>query len=295
MQKLLLSTFIFLLPLLLSAGGGMWLPLLLENLNEEEMKGMGMKITAEDIYSINQGSLKDAIVHFGGFCTGEVISDQGLVLTNHHCGFGAIQSHSTLEDNVLENGFYAQTKADEKPNARLFVTFIERIEDVTKKVLNKVYEDLDEKEREKLVAANLESTREKFALNDHEELIIKPFYGGNQYFAFVVKKYNDVRLVGTPPSSIGKFGADTDNWEWPRHTGDFSLFRIYTAPDGSPAEYSADNVPMKPKKHLEVSLGGVKPGDFSMIFGFPGRTDQYPSAEAMQQTCCGSPTSCAAR
>ena len=283
MQKLLLSTFIFLLPLLLSAGGGMWLPLLLENLNEEEMKGMGMKITAEDIYSINQGSLKDAIVHFGGFCTGEVISDQGLVLTNHHCGFGAIQSHSTLEDNVLENGFYAQTKADEKPNARLFVTFIERIEDVTKKVLNKVYEDLDEKEREKLVAANLESTREKFALNDHEELIIKPFYGGNQYFAFVVKKYNDVRLVGTPPSSIGKFGADTDNWEWPRHTGDFSLFRIYTAPDGSPAEYSADNVPMKPKKHLEVSLGGVKPGDFSMIFGFPGRTDQYLSAEAMQQ------------
>lgn len=268
---------------MLSAGGGMWLPLLLENLNEEEMKGMGMKITAEDIYSINQGSLKDAIVHFGGFCTGEVISDQGLVLTNHHCGFGAIQSHSTLEDNVLENGFYAQNKADEKPNADLFVTFIERIEDVTKKVLDKVYDDLDEKERKKLVAANLKATRENFALNEHEELIIKPFYDGNQYFAFVVKKYNDVRLVGTPPSSIGKFGADTDNWEWPRHTGDFSLFRIYTAPDGSPADYSADNIPMKPKKHLEVSLGGVKPGDFSMIFGFPGTTDQYLSAETMQQ------------
>jgi hypothetical protein len=261
----------------------MWLPLLLENLNEEEMKGMGMKITAEDIYSINKGSLKDAIVHFGGFCTGEVISDQGLVLTNHHCGFGAIQSHSTLEDNVLKDGFYAKTKADEKNNPGLFVTFIERIEDVTDKVLNKVYDDLDEKERAKMIAANLKATKEGFALKAYEELIVKPFYNGNKYYAFVTKKYTDVRLVGAPPSSIGKFGADTDNWEWPRHTGDFSLFRIYTAPDGSPADYSAENIPMKPKKHLEVSLGGVKPGDFSMIFGFPGRTDQYLSAEAMKQ------------
>lgn len=283
MQKLLLSVFTLLLPLVLSAGGGMWLPLLLENLNEEEMKGMGMKITAEDIYSINKGSLKDAIVHFDGSCTGEVISDQGLVLTNHHCGFGAIQSHSTLEDNVLENGFYAKNKAEEKTNPGLYVTFIERIEDVTNKVLNKVYDDLSEEERSKMVAANLKTTREKFALNAHEDLIIKPFFDGNKYYAFVTKKYSDVRLVGTPPSSIGKFGADTDNWEWPRHTGDFSLFRIYTAPDGSPAEYSADNIPMKPKKHLEVSLGGVKPGDFSMVFGFPGRTDQYLSAEAMRQ------------
>jgi hypothetical protein len=283
MTRFLLSFLPLLLPLILSAGGGMWLPLLLENLNEEEMKGMGMKITAEDIYSINKGSLKDAIVHFGGFCTGEVISDQGLVLTNHHCGFGAIQSHSTLEDNVLKDGFYAKTKADEKNNPGLFVTFIERIEDVTDKVLNKVYDDLDEKERAKMIAANLKATKEGFALKAYEELIVKPFYNGNKYYAFVTKKYTDVRLVGAPPSSIGKFGADTDNWEWPRHTGDFSLFRIYTAPDGSPADYSAENIPMKPKKHLEVSLGGVKPGDFSMIFGFPGRTDQYLSAEAMKQ------------
>lgn len=283
MHKLLLFSIGLLLPVFLSAGGGMWLPLLLENLNEEEMKGMGMKITAEDIYSINKGSLKDAIVHFGGFCTGEVISDQGLVLTNHHCGFSAIQDHSTLEDNLLENGFYAQSKAAEKSNPGLYVTFIERIEDVTNKVLNKVYDDLSEKERETLIAANLKATKEGFKLKDHEELIVKPFYDGNQYFAFVTKRYTDVRLVGAPPSSIGKFGADTDNWEWPRHTGDFSLFRIYTAPDGSPADYSADNVPMKPKKHLEVSLKGVKPGDFSMIFGFPGRTDQYLSAEAMKQ------------
>ncbi|TXF90423.1 S46 family peptidase [Neolewinella aurantiaca] len=283
MRKLLFALPFLLLPLVLSAGGGMWLPLLLENLNEEEMKGMGMKITAEDIYSINQGSLKDAIVHFGGFCTGEVISDQGLVLTNHHCGFSAIQDHSTLEDNLLENGFYAQSKSAEKSNPGLYVMFIERIEDVTGKVLNNVYDDMSEDERSKLIAENLKSTKENFELKAHEELIVKPFYNGNQYFAFVTKRYSDVRLVGAPPSSIGKFGADTDNWEWPRHTGDFSLFRIYTAPDGSPAEYSADNIPMKPKKHLEVSLEGVKPGDFSMIFGFPGRTDQYLSADAMQQ------------
>ncbi len=283
MRKLLLLTLTLCLPLLLSAGGGMWLPLLLENLNEEEMKGLGMKISADDIYSINQGSLKDAIVHFGGFCTGEVISDQGLVLTNHHCGYSAIQSHSTLEDNLLEDGFYAENKSAEKTNPDLFVTFIERIEDVTNRVLKGVEEDMSEKDRAALVAENLEELKAKYRLKVHESLLVKPFYDGNQYFAFVTKTYNDVRLVGAPPSSIGKYGADTDNWEWPRHTGDFSLFRIYTAPDGSPADYAADNIPMRPKKHLEVSLGGVKPGDFSMIFGFPGRTDQYLSAASMQQ------------
>ncbi|MEM9260076.1 MAG: S46 family peptidase, partial [Bacteroidota bacterium] len=272
-----------LFPLFLAAGGGMWLPLLLENLNEEEMQSMGMKISAKDIYDINNGSLKDAIVHFGGFCTGEVISDQGLVLTNHHCGYSAIQSHTTLEDNLLADGFWAQRQAAEKPNAGLFVTFIERIEDVTNKVLKGIDEDTPEKEREQLIQTNLKELREKYKLKDYEELLVKPFYAGNQYFAFITKKYSDVRLVGAPPSSIGKYGADTDNWEWPRHTGDFSLFRIYTAPDGSPAEYAAENIPMKPKKHLEISLAGVKPGDFSMVFGFPGRTDQYLPASAMQQ------------
>ncbi|MEM9525341.1 MAG: S46 family peptidase [Bacteroidota bacterium] len=272
-----------LFPLFLAAGGGMWLPLLLENLNEEEMQSMGMKISAKDIYDINNGSLKDAIVHFGGFCTGEVISDQGLVLTNHHCGYRAIQSHTTLEDNLLSDGFWAQSRVAEKPNAGLFVTFIERIEDVTNKVLEGIDEDTPEKERDQLIQSNLKALREKFKLKDYEELLVKPFYAGNQYFAFITKKYSDVRLVGTPPSAIGKYGADTDNWEWPRHTGDFSLFRIYTAPDGSPAEYAAENIPMKPKKHLEISLAGVKPGDFSMVFGFPGRTDQYLPASAMQQ------------
>jgi hypothetical protein len=285
-RSLFASTLLFFclaFSLTLTAGGGMWLPLLLENLNEEEMKEMGMKISAEDIYSINQGSLKDAIVHFGGFCTGEVISDQGLVLTNHHCGYSAIQSHSSLENNYLEDGFWAMSRAEERPNPDLFVTFIERIEDVSDQVLMGVYDDTPERERQQLIATNLESVKANFLLKDFEDLIIKPFYAGNQYYAFVTKTYRDVRLVGAPPSAIGKYGVDTDNWEWPRHTGDFSLFRIYTAPDGSPAEYSQDNIPMAPKYHLKVSTGGVKEGDFSMIFGFPGRTDQYLPASALKQ------------
>ena len=244
---------------------------------------MGMKITAKDIYDINNSSLKDAIVHFGGFCTGEVISSQGLVLTNHHCGYSAIQSHSTLEDNLLEDGFWSKNNGQDKPNPGLFVTFIERIEDVSDRVLKGIDAGTSEEARATMVEENLRDLRDRFKLMEHEELLIKPFYDGNQYFAFVTKKYTDVRLVGAPPSSIGKFGADTDNWEWPRHTGDFSLFRIYTAPDGSPADYAAENVPMRPRKHLEVSTAGVKPGDFSMIFGFPGRTDQYLPASAMQQ------------
>ena len=283
MTKFLLTLLAFTAPLLLSAGGGMWLPLLLESLNEDEMHTMGMKIDADDIYSINKGSLKDAIVHFGGFCTGEIISDQGLVLTNHHCGYGAIQDHSSLEDNLLQDGFYAANKAAEKPNPGLFVTFIERIDDVTDQVLRDIDADTPEKERQMLVERNLDNVRKKMKTGKFEELVIKAFYNGNQYFAFTTKKYPDVRLVGAPPSSIGKYGADTDNWEWPRHTGDFSLFRIYADKDGNPAEYSADNVPFKPRKHLEISTGGVKPGDFSMIFGFPGRTDQYLPASAMQQ------------
>ncbi len=264
-------------------GGGMWLPLLLENLNEEEMQAMGMEITAEDIYSINQGSLKDAIVHFGGFCTGEVVSDRGLVLTNHHCGFGAIQEHSTLENNYLQDGFWAMNPAQELPNPGLFVTFIKSMEDVTGRILEGIAEEMSETERARRIQENTASLKNGRELGDLEELLVKPFYEGNRYYAFHTKTYPDVRLVGAPPSSIGKFGADTDNWEWPRHTGDFSLFRIYTAPDGSPAEYSEENVPMRPKRHLEVSTAGIAPGDFSMIFGFPGTTEQYLPAVAIQQ------------
>ncbi len=267
----------------LRAGGGMWLPLLLENLNEQEMRDMGMEITAEDIYSINRGSLKDAIVHFGGFCTGEVISNRGLVLTNHHCGYGAIQDHSTLENNYLQDGFWAMREAEELPNEGLFVTFIERIEEVTDRILDGVTDATSEADRARIVQRNTEALRGQFPLGTFEEVLVKPFYAGNRYYAFVTRTYRDVRLVGAPPSSIGKFGADTDNWEWPRHTGDFSLFRIYTAPNGDPAEYAAENVPLHPKQHLEINIGGTKPGDFSMIFGFPGTTDSYLPAGAMEQ------------
>ena len=267
----------------LTAGGGMWLPLLLENLNEEEMQAMGMEITAEDIYSINAGSLKDAIVHFGGFCTGEVVSDRGLVLTNHHCGFGAIQEHSTLEHNYLQDGFWAMDRAEELPNPGLFVTFIREMKDVTTQVLEGVTDSLSERERNDRISRNIEKLKAGRSLPEYEEWLVKSFYEGNRYYAFHTVQYPDVRLVGAPPSSIGKFGADTDNWEWPRHTGDFSLFRIYAAADGSPAAYSPENVPLKPRRHLEVSTAGVEPGDFSMIFGFPGVTEQYLPALAMAQ------------
>lgn len=266
----------------LIAGEGMWLPILLKSLNEAEMQSMGMKITAEDIYSVNKGSLKDAIVHFGGFCTGEVISNQGLLLTNHHCGYGQIQQHSTLENNYLEDGFWAKTQADELPNPGLFVTFIVSIEDVSESALEGVSRDMNEKARQSQIDRNLEKIKNATKREAYQDVLIKPFYKGNQYYLFVTERYNDVRLVGAPPSSIGKFGADTDNWEWPRHAGDFSLFRIYTDKDGKPADYSPDNIPMKPRYHLPVSTSGVKAGDFTMIFGFPGRTDQYLPGSAVK-------------
>ncbi|MEL6140742.1 MAG: S46 family peptidase, partial [Bacteroidota bacterium] len=269
----------------LTAGEGMWLPIFLKSLNEAEMQSMGMKISADDIYSVNQGSLKDAIVHFGGFCTGEVISSQGLVLTNHHCGYSQIQSHSTLDNNLLEDGFWAATKADELPNPGLFVRFIVRIEDVTEAALAGLDDaaDTSERYRQAQIDKNLATIRENTEREDYQEVMIRPFYHGNQYFLFITETYNDVRLVGAPPSSIGKFGADTDNWEWPRHTGDFSLFRIYTSPDGKPAEFAEENIPMKPRYHLPVSTQGIKEGDFTMVFGFPGRTDQYLPASAVAQ------------
>lgn len=267
------------------AGEGMWLPLLLGQLNESEMQAMGMKMTAEDIYSVNQGSLKDAIVHFGGFCTGEVISSEGLLLTNHHCGFGQIQSHSSLENNYLEDGFWAMNKSEELANPGLFVTFIIRIEDVTEAVKAYIPEGKEVKDGDlssilKEVAENIKGDIKR---EDYQDIVIRPFFNGNQFFAFVTETYRDIRLVGAPPSSIGKFGADTDNWEWPRHTGDFSLFRIYAGPDGKPAAYSADNVPLKPRHYLPVSMDGVKEDDFTLVFGFPGRTNEYLPAVAMDQ------------
>lgn len=281
--KLLLLVFLFSPISFLFANEGMWLPLLLESMNEKEMKSMGMKISAKDIYNINNGSLKDAIVSFGGFCTGEIISDKGLLLTNHHCGYSAIQSHSTVEHNFLETGFWAMNHGQELPNAGLFATFIVRMEDVSEAALKGVTENMNEKERQSLIDKNLVQIRSSAKRNDWEDVMIRPFYEGNKYYLFVTETYRDVRLVGTPPSSIGKFGADTDNWMWPRHTGDFSVFRIYADQNNRPAEYSASNVPLKPKKSLSISLDGVAEGDFTMVFGFPGRTYQYLPAIAVKQ------------
>ncbi|MBO9728159.1 MAG: S46 family peptidase [Chitinophaga sp.] len=263
---------------------GMWLPQLLSGLNEKEMKGMGMKISAADIYSINKGSLKDAIVSFGGFCTAEVISEQGLLLTNHHCGYDAIQKHSSLQNNFLENGFWAKSAVEELPNPGLFATFIVRIDDVTKAALQDVKPGMSERERQSVIDKRLNEIKLAARKESWQDAMIKPFYEGNQYFLFVTETYRDVRLVGAPPSAIGKFGSDTDNWVWPRHTGDFSMFRIYAGKDGRPAPYSKDNVPLKPKYALTISLKGVKQNDFTMVMGFPGRTTEYLPSEAVKQT-----------
>ncbi|GGG38780.1 S46 family peptidase [Bizionia arctica] len=263
--------------------GGMWIPSLLEGMNEQEMTDLGSKLTAKDIYDVNNSSLKDAIGHFNGGCTSEIISPKGLVLTNHHCGFGQIQSHSSLENDYLKDGFWAMNLEEELPNPGLYIEFIVRIEDVTTQVLNGVTEDMTEKEKQSLISKNsntFEATVKKEAWEDTK---IKSFYKGNQYFLFVTERFNDIRLVGAPPTSIGKFGSDTDNWVFPRHTGDFSMFRIYANKDNRPAEYSKDNVPYTPKHFLPISLDGVEEGDFTMIFGFPGTTDEYLPAVAIEQ------------
>lgn len=266
------------------AGEGMWLPQLLKLLNEKEMKSMGMKLSAEDIYSVNKGSLKDAIVHFGGFCTSEIISSNGLLLTNHHCGYSQIQSHSSVENNLLKNGFWAKNLKEELPNPGLTAIFIDNIDDVTTRALEGVISNMSPSERQSAIDKNIAEIRKGYNLESWQNVIIRPFFDGNQYFAFVTTTYRDVRLVGTPPESIGKFGADTDNWVWPRHTGDFALFRIYAGADNKPADYSPDNVPYKPRHFLPISLDGVAENDFTMVFGFPGRTQQYLPGVAVQQT-----------
>ncbi len=265
------------------ADEGMWLPQLLQTLNEKEMKKMGMKISAADIYNINKSSLKDAIVSLGGFCTAEVISDKGLLLTNHHCGFDAIQNHSTLEHNYIQNGFWAYNTSQELPNAGLFVSFIISIDEVTNNILKNIQPNLTEKERQTIIEKNIAELKKSYKKESYQDIIIKPFFEGNKYFLFVTETYKDVRLVGAPPSAIGNFGKDSDNWMWPRHTGDFSMFRIYADKNNKPAEYSPDNVPYTPKKSLSISLKGLKEGDFTMVFGFPGKTNEYLSSAAVKQ------------
>jgi len=257
------------------ADEGMWLPMFVKRLNYADMQKQGLKLTAEEIYSVNNSSLKDAIVRLGrGFCTGEMISDQGLMLTNHHCGFGVIQQHSTEEHNYLDDGFWAMKKEDELP-AGFSVSFLVNMKDVTEAISSELNEEMSLDERRKTIKMISDSLEKQEKGDSDYDVVVKSFFNGNQFFLFVYETYQDVRLVGAPPSSVGKYGGDTDNWMWPRHTGDFTLFRVYADKDNKPAAYSEDNVPYKPKHHLPVSLKGVNQGDFSMIFGYPGSTDRF--------------------
>ena len=257
------------------ADEGMWLLPLLEKLNIGKMTELGFKLTAEDIYSLNKPSIKDAIVIFGGGCTGEIVSSKGLVFTNHHCGYGQIQAHSTVEHDYLTNGFWAMSMKEELPNPGLSVTFLVRFEDVTEKVLANVKDGMTEAERMSAMSPIISQLQADAVKGTHYRASITSFYGGNNFYMAVTESYNDVRLVGAPPSSIGKYGHDTDNWEWPRHTGDISIFRVYSGPDGKPAAYSENNIPLKPKHYLPISLKGVADGDFSMTMGYPGSTTRY--------------------
>lgn len=282
MKKIHFLLFLFAISLQ-AQQGGMWLPNLLGGMNETEMKNLGMKMSAEDIYNTNTSSLKDAIVHFDGGCTAEIISNEGLMLTNHHCGYDAIQTHSSVEHDYLQDGFWAANKNVELANPSMTATLIVSINDVTEAVLKGTENLTDEAEKQKLIEQNINAVQKSFKNERWQENKIKSFFEGNQYILFVTETFKDVRLVGAPPSSIGKFGSDTDNWVWPRHTGDFSLFRIYAGKDNKPAAYSVDNVPYTPKHFLPISLDGISEDDFTLVFGFPGRTQEYLPAVAIDQ------------
>ena len=288
-KKLLSIIFLSVLTFsLVKADEGMWLPQLLQSMNESDMKDCGLQLTAQDLYDVNNSSLKDAIVALnGGMCTGEMISSQGLMLTNHHCAFDVIQTHSTVDNDYLTDGFWAMTRDAELPNEGFSVSFLVSIESVTDRVLEDLGEVTESERNTKLREIFNEISSEKIDGTDYNARV-KSFFGGNEFYLMTYITYNDVRLVGAPPSSIGKFGGDTDNWMWPRHTGDFSLLRVYCAPDGSPSEYSEENIPYTPKHHLPIQLDGVDNGDYTMIFGFPGSTDRFLTSfgiqEALEQT-----------
>ena len=269
--------------LITSAHEGMWLPMLVKRLNHAEMRANGLNLTAEELYDINNASVKDAIVSLGGFCTGELISNQGLMMTNHHCGYDAIRTHSTVENDYLTDGFWSMTREEERTNPGLTAAILVRMEDVTDKVMSELTDDMTESQR----AAKAKEIGSALAKEATEGTVqnayVRSFFHNNEYYLFVFNTYQDVRLVGAPPSSVGKYGGDTDNWMWPRHTGDFSLFRIYADAEGNPSEISEDNVPLTPKHHLPVSLNGVKEGDFSMVFGFPGSTDRFLTSTGIDQ------------
>lgn len=285
MKKVILSLImaVMLVPTSVKADEGMWFLMFIERLNHRDMQKMGLQLTAEEIYSINNSSIKDAIVQFNGGCTAEIVSKEGLVLTNHHCGYDAIAELSSPTSNYLRDGFWAKDKKAELKPESLFVRFFVRMDDVSKRILSKVNNQMTEAEREKAINQEIALIQKENDGGGKYTVSVRPFFQGNEYYYFVYQDFKDVRLVGTPPESIGKFGGDTDNWEWPRHTGDFSLFRVYTDKDGNPADFSADNVPMKPKHHLPVSLKGVKENDFAMILGYPGRTNRWMPAGGIEQ------------
>ena len=259
--------------------GGMWIP---TELNEKEMKDLGMKISAKDIFNIQKPSIKDAVVQFDGGCTAEIISPKGLLLTNHHCGYDNIQAHSTVENDLLTNGFWAGNMGEELPNPGVTVDFVTDIKDVTSQILNGT-QNLSGKDLDEKVKANIAAYKSSQKIEDYQQISVKPVYYGNKYYAYVIETYKDIRLVGAPPQSIGKFGSDTDNWVWPRHTGDFSMFRIYADKNNKPAEYSKDNIPFTPKYYLPVSIKDKNEDDFTFVFGFPGRTTEYLPAIAIDK------------
>jgi hypothetical protein len=273
--SMMLAGFLLSFNVLVKADEGMWLLPLIQKLNIDTMHSLGFKLSAEDIYSINNSSLKDAIVIFGGGCTGEIVSNEGLLLTNHHCGYDAIQNHSSVEHNYLEDGFWAMNRKEELPNPDLSVTFLVRVEDVSDQILIGISSSMSEEKRSERIAFISDSIVKAAILGTQYEAEVESMFGGNNYYLFVYEIYNDVRLVGAPPSSVGKFGHDTDNWMWPRHTGDFSVFRVYSSPEGKPAVYSEENVPLKPRHSLPVSLKERNIDDFSMVLGYPGTTTRY--------------------
>ena len=265
------------------ADEGMWFLMFIERLNHRDMEKMGLQLTAEEIYSINHHSLKDAIVQFNGGCTAEIVSKEGLVLTNHHCGYNAIAELSTAEQNYLKDGFWAKDKSAEMKPKSLYVRFFVRMDDVSKRILSKVNDNMTETERNKIIQQEIALIEKENNEGGKYTVSVRPFFQGNEYYYFVYQDYTDVRLVGTPPESVGKFGGDTDNWEWPRQTGDFSMFRVYADKNGNPAEYSKNNVPLQPKHYLPVSIKGVKENDFAMILGYPGRTNRWMPAGGIEQ------------
>lgn len=283
-MKRLFLLFTFLLGFVqMRADEGMWLLMLIKRLNGVDMQKEGLHLTPEEIYSVNNSSLKDAIVSFGGFCTGEIVSDKGLIFTNHHCGYGAVAAASTPEKDYLKNGFWAMKQKDEFNAKDLYVRFLVRMDDASQRINSKLNNNMTGEERKAVIDAETKAIQAENSENGKYTVVVRDFFNGNEFYYFVYQDYKDVRLVGAPPSSLGKFGGDTDNWEWPRHTADFTVFRVYADAAGNPAEYSPSNSPLKPKHFLPVSLKGIKPGDFSMILGYPGRTNRYLTSYGIQQ------------